>query len=167
MMAPTDEVIAVAEVVRNAAELYVTHMRDEADNALVSIEKTLRIGRRRMRTWLICHHKCSMGPENYGRSVETLPRIDSATDKQRADFDVYPYAAGSTVLMPERLRPDVPVQSPGLCHTQNAPGACWTTSRVTGAPNCGMRPNVFCRPVRSSSKWTSRTYSVYWPIGLQ
>jgi hypothetical protein len=30
-----------------------------------------------------------------------------------------------------------------------------------------MRPNVFCRPVRSSSKWTSRTYSVYWPIGLQ
>ncbi|MBV8613634.1 MAG: amidohydrolase family protein, partial [Acetobacteraceae bacterium] len=25
-------------------------------------------------------------------------------------FDVYPYAAGSTVLIPDRLRPDVPVQ---------------------------------------------------------
>ncbi len=29
---------------------------------------------------------------------------------QRVDFDMYPYAAGSTVLMPERLCPDVPVQ---------------------------------------------------------
>jgi hypothetical protein len=30
--------------------------------------------------------------------------------EQKVAFDVYPYAAGSTVLMPERLRPDVPVQ---------------------------------------------------------
>jgi len=58
---------------------------------------------------VISHHKCSM-PENYGRSLETLPRIDVAAAAQRVDFDVYPYAAGSTVLMPERLRPDVPVQ---------------------------------------------------------
>jgi N-acyl-D-amino-acid deacylase len=58
---------------------------------------------------LTSHHKCSM-PENYGRSLETLPRIDVAAAAQRVDFDVYPYAAGSTVLMPERLRADVPVQ---------------------------------------------------------
>jgi N-acyl-D-amino-acid deacylase len=49
-------------------------------------------------------------PENFGRSVETLPLIDRAAGGQRVDFDVYPYAAGSTVLMPARLRPDVPVQ---------------------------------------------------------
>src|SRR5262249_52092278 len=53
--------------------------------------------------------KCSM-PENFGRSSETLPRLDAAAAQQRVDFDVYPYPAGSTVLMPERLRPDVPVQ---------------------------------------------------------
>jgi N-acyl-D-amino-acid deacylase len=109
MMAPTAEVIAVAEALRNAGGIYVTHMRDEANDVLVSIEETLRIGRAVNAPVVISHHKCSM-PENYGRAVETLPRIDAASGAQRVDFDVYPYAAGSTVLMPERLRPDVPVQ---------------------------------------------------------
>lgn len=109
MMAPTDEVIAVAEALRKAGGIYVTHMRDEANDVLVSIEETLRIGRAVDAPVVISHHKCSM-PENFGRSVETLPRIDAASTSQRVDFDVYPYAAGSTVLMPERLRPDVPVQ---------------------------------------------------------
>src|SRR5580698_2927244 len=109
MMAPTAEVIAVAEALRAAGGLYVTHMRDEANDVLVSIEETLQIGRAVNAPVVISHHKCAM-PENYGRSVETLPRIDAAAAGQRVDFDVYPYAAGSTVLMPARLRPDVPVQ---------------------------------------------------------
>ena len=109
MMAPTAEVIAVAEALRNAGGLYVTHMRDEANDVILSIEETLQIGRAVNAPVVISHHKCSM-PENYGRSVETLPHIDNAAHTQRVDFDVYPYAAGSTVLMPERLRPDVPVQ---------------------------------------------------------
>jgi N-acyl-D-amino-acid deacylase len=109
MQAPTDEVIAVAEALRDAGGLYVTHMRDEANDVLASIEETLRIGRAVNAPVVISHHKCSM-PENYGRSVETLSQIDAAAAVQRVDFDVYPYAAGSTVLMPERLRPDVPVQ---------------------------------------------------------
>ena len=58
---------------------------------------------------VISHHKCSM-PENFGRSVETLPLIDKGGEGQKVDFDIYPYAAGSTVLMPHRLRKDVPVQ---------------------------------------------------------
>jgi N-acyl-D-amino-acid deacylase len=109
MMAPTDEVIAVAEALRNVGGLYVTHMRDEANDVLRSIEETLQIGRAANAPVVISHHKCAM-PENYGRSVETLPRIDAAAAAQRVDFDVYPYAAGSTVLMPQRLRPDVAVQ---------------------------------------------------------
>ena len=109
MMAPTDEVIAVAEALRNAGGIYVTHMRDEANDVLLSIEETLNIGGAVNVPVVISHHKCSM-PENYGRSAETLPFIDQAARTQRVDFDVYPYAAGSTVLMPERLRPDVPVQ---------------------------------------------------------
>jgi N-acyl-D-amino-acid deacylase len=109
MQAPTDEVIAVAEALRDAGGLYVTHMRDEANDVLASIEETLRIGHAVNAPVVISHHKCSM-PENYGRSVETLSQIDAAAAVQRVDFDVYPYAAGSTVLMPERLRPDVPVQ---------------------------------------------------------
>jgi N-acyl-D-amino-acid deacylase len=109
MMAPTDEVIAVAEALRAVGGLYVTHMRDEANDVLKSIEETLSIGRAVNVPVVISHHKCAM-PENYGRSVETLPVIDAAAAKQRVDFDIYPYHAGSTVLMPARLRKDVPVQ---------------------------------------------------------
>ena len=109
MMAPTEEVIAVAEALRAAGGIYVTHMRDEAKDVLLSIEETLKIGRSVNAPVVISHHKCSM-PENFGRSVETLPLMDRAASSQKVDFDVYPYPAGSTVLMPERLRPDVPVQ---------------------------------------------------------
>jgi N-acyl-D-amino-acid deacylase len=109
MMAPTDEVIAVAEALRGAGGLYVTHMRDEGKDVLLSIEETLQIGRAVNVPVVISHHKCAM-PENYGRSAETLPRIDAGARQQPVAFDVYPYHAGSTVLMPERLRPDVAVQ---------------------------------------------------------
>lgn len=109
MLAPTSEVIAVAEALRAAGALYVTHMRDEANDVLQSIEETLQIGRAVNAPVVISHHKCAM-PENYGRSVETLPRIDAGAAAQPVAFDVYPYAAGSTVLMPQRLRKDVPVQ---------------------------------------------------------
>ena len=45
MHAPTSEVIAVAEALRAAGGIYVTHMRDEANDVLLSIEETLKIGR--------------------------------------------------------------------------------------------------------------------------
>jgi len=109
MHAPTDEVIAVAEALRAAQGLYVTHMRNEADDVLSSIEETLKIGRIVDVPVIISHHKCTM-PENFGRSYETLPTIDRGAMDQRVAFDVYPYVAGSTVLIPERLRQDVPVQ---------------------------------------------------------
>jgi N-acyl-D-amino-acid deacylase len=109
MMAPTEEVIAVAEALRAVGGLYVTHMRDEANDVLLSIEETLRIGRAVDVPVVISHHKCAM-PENFGRSVETLPVIDQGAAGQKVDFDVYPYAAGSTSLMPSRLRKDVAVQ---------------------------------------------------------
>ncbi len=109
MHAPTEEVIAVAEALRAQGGLYVTHMRDEGEGVLESIEETLRIGRAVDAPVVISHHKCSM-PENYGRSVETLPVIERHAATHSVAFDVYPYAAGSTVLMPFRLREDVAVK---------------------------------------------------------
>jgi N-acyl-D-amino-acid deacylase len=107
--APTDEVIAVAEALREARGIYVTHMRNEGDDVLLSIEETLKIGRAVDVPVVISHHKCTM-PENFGRSVETLPAIDRGAMDQDVAFDVYPYVAGSTVLIPDRLRQDVPAQ---------------------------------------------------------
>ena len=109
MHATTDEVIAVAEALRAARGIYVSHMRNEADDVLISIEETLRIGLAVDSPVVISHHKCTM-PENYGRSIETLPALDRGAMDQEVAFDVYPYVAGSTVLIPERLRQDVPVQ---------------------------------------------------------
>jgi N-acyl-D-amino-acid deacylase len=107
--APTDEVIAVAEALREARGIYVTHMRNEGDDVLLSIEETLKIGRAVDVPVVISHHKCTM-PENFGRSVETLPAIDRGAMDQDVAFDVYPYVAGSTVLIPDRLRQDVPAR---------------------------------------------------------
>lgn len=109
IMAPTEEVIAVAEALRAAGGLYVTHMRDEANGVLDSIAETLRIGREAGAPVLISHHKCAQ-PENFGRSVETLPAIAAGAARQQVAFDVYPYAAGSTVLMPAKVREDVPTR---------------------------------------------------------
>jgi len=108
MNATTEEVIAVAEALRPYDGLYTTHMRDEADHVLASIEETMQIGRKAGITVHISHHKCSM-PENYGRSVQTLALLDAYAQSQHFNFDMYPYPAGSTVLMPDRLREDVRV----------------------------------------------------------
>lgn len=106
--ATTEEVIAVAEALTEAGGMYVTHMRDEADGILDSIEETLRIGRAAKVPVVMSHYKCTM-PQNWGRSVETLRRLDEAAARQRVWVDVYPYHASSTVLMPERLRDEVRV----------------------------------------------------------
>lgn len=107
--APTEEVIAIAEALRAARGLYVTHMRDEGVGVLNSIEETLKIGRDSGAPVVISHHKCAM-PENYGRSNETLPLLEKNARTQEVAYDVYPYAAGSTVLMLHVLRDDVPVK---------------------------------------------------------
>lgn len=106
--ATTEEVIAVGEALRTSGGMYVTHMRDEADKVCASIEETLKIGRQIGVPVHISHHKCSM-PENYGRSVQTLALIEAASSMQEVAFDVYPYPAGSTVLMPDRVRDDARV----------------------------------------------------------
>jgi N-acyl-D-amino-acid deacylase len=107
--APTAEVVAVAEALRDRGGLYVTHMRDEGAGVLASIEETLHIGRAVGAPVVISHHKCA-NPENYGRSPSTLAAIDAGAANQRVAFDCYPYAAGSTVLMPEKVREDVPAR---------------------------------------------------------
>lgn len=108
MHATTEEVIAVAEPLRAAGGMYFTHMRDEADKVCASIEETLKIGKRLGVPAWISHHKCSM-PENYGRSVQTLALLEASAALQEVAYDMYPYPAGSTVLMPDRLRDDVRV----------------------------------------------------------
>ncbi len=100
--APQAEVIALAELLAPAGGIYTTHMRDEADDVERSLEETFETARRARVPVVISHHKCS-GRANWGRSVQTLERIDQTRSHQPIGLDVYPYAASSTVLMPELM----------------------------------------------------------------
>ena len=98
--APTDEVVALAEVSAGFDGLYVTHMRSEADAVETALDEAFEIGKRAGLPVVVSHHKCA-GAANFGRSTDTLARIEAARGRQRVGLDVYPYTAGSTVLVPD------------------------------------------------------------------
>ncbi|MDJ0776505.1 MAG: D-aminoacylase [Gammaproteobacteria bacterium] len=103
--ASTAEVVDIARVLNEYEHaVFATHMRDEGDAVLEAVEETLAIGRRAQVPVIISHHKCA-GPNNYGRSRDTLARIDAARAAGRpVGFDVYPYTASSTSLLPRFVR---------------------------------------------------------------
>jgi N-acyl-D-aspartate/D-glutamate deacylase len=98
--ADADEVVALAEIVAEKGGVYTTHMRDEYDRVVDSLEETFDTARRAKVPVVISHHKCAQ-PENWGRSKETLALIAAAAKRQPVGLDAYPYTAGSTVLVPE------------------------------------------------------------------
>ncbi|MEE9414916.1 MAG: D-aminoacylase [Acidimicrobiales bacterium] len=100
--ATTVEVIALARIAGEHGGFHSTHMRDEGDRVVDSLHETFRIGKEADVPVVISHHKTS-GMSNHGRTVETLPLIDAAASEQSLTFDVYPYNAASTVLMPEMI----------------------------------------------------------------
>lgn len=100
--APTEEVIELAKALAPVGGMHTTHMRDEADRVLDSLNETFRIGREARAPVVISHHKCAGAP-NHGRSVETLALIEEARKRQPLGLDAYPYVAGSTVLDPRRF----------------------------------------------------------------
>ncbi|HUQ73225.1 MAG TPA: D-aminoacylase [Burkholderiales bacterium] len=99
--APTDEVIEVCRPLSQRNALYVTHMRNEGDNILASLEETFRIGRELGVPVVISHHKVA-GQPNHGRSKETLPLIEARMKSQAIGLDCYPYCASSTILSASR-----------------------------------------------------------------
>jgi N-acyl-D-amino-acid deacylase len=96
--ASTSEVVEVAAALREYGGLYTSHIRDEADKVVESLEEALLIGREAGVPTIVSHHKC-MGRRNFGRSVETLALLDEARQHQHLAWDVYPYAAASTLLI--------------------------------------------------------------------
>ena len=95
--APTEEVIDVCRPLKARNGIYCTHMRDEADAVLDSLEETFRIGRELGVPVVISHHKVA-GRANHGRSRETLPVIEKRMAEQAVSLDCYPYCASSTIL---------------------------------------------------------------------
>jgi N-acyl-D-amino-acid deacylase len=100
--APTAEIIEVCRPLSEFGGLYVTHMRNEDDHIIESMEETFGIGRTLGVPVVISHHKC-VGAPNHGRSPETLALIEKTLRAQPVGLDCYPYIASSTVLRYDRL----------------------------------------------------------------
>ena len=100
--APMAEVVALLETLAGTGAVYATHMRDEGDGILDSLVESFETARRAGVPLIISHHKC-MGQRNFGRSPQTLAMIERAQREQPLGLDAYPYAAGSTELLPELI----------------------------------------------------------------
>ena len=95
--ADIEELALLARIAGDAGGVYTTHIRDESDKVIDSLDEAFATGRRGGVPVVVSHHKCA-GPRNWGRTVQTLAHIDAARTRQPIALDMYPYIAGSTVL---------------------------------------------------------------------
>ncbi|OZI30741.1 D-aminoacylase [Bordetella genomosp. 10] len=102
MPATTEELMGVAQVLREYGGIYASHIRDEADHIFAALDEAFAVGAAGQAPVLVSHHKL-IGPKNHGRSVQTLAHIASAAERQPVRLDAYPYVAGSTILRKDRL----------------------------------------------------------------
>ncbi|WP_308217692.1 N-acyl-D-amino-acid deacylase family protein [Paenalcaligenes niemegkensis] len=98
--APTEEIIEVGQPLGRHKGLYATHMRNEADRVMESLEETFVIGKELGINVVISHHKLA-GVRYHGMSGKTLQRIKDAMAEQPVCLDCYPYNASSTMLHPD------------------------------------------------------------------
>lgn len=97
---PWDEVAELVAEVGAAGGVYTAHIRDETDDVIEAIDEACRIAEAGGAPLIISHHKVA-GRNNFGRSPETLARIEAAMQRHPTGFDVYPYVAGSSLLSAE------------------------------------------------------------------
>ena len=100
----TGELIELCRVMAEYDGVYVTHIRNEADDLITSVEEAIKIGREAGCKVQLSHHKAS-GRQNHGKVARTLEMMEEA----RADgidvcCDAYPYIAGSSTI--DALLPD-------------------------------------------------------------
>ena len=101
--APTEEVIEVCRPLTGTGAVYATHMRNEAERCIDSLNETFEIGRALDVPVVISHHKLQREP-NFGKSKLTLPLIHAAMRCQCVALDYYPYNASSTMLHTEEAK---------------------------------------------------------------
>ncbi len=96
--ASSEEIAALAGIVRRRGGLYFTHLRDEANDVFDAVDEAIRVGEETGIHVQIVHMKLS-GLDNWGRAEELLGRIEAARARGVAlDCDQYPYTAASNPL---------------------------------------------------------------------
>ena len=91
--AKTEEIIALASVASKFSGIYATHMRDESDSVLESIDEAVRIGREAHIPVEIWHFKAA-GKANWGRMPDLAARVNKArAEGGDVTADTYAYTA--------------------------------------------------------------------------
>jgi N-acyl-D-amino-acid deacylase len=100
--ATAQEIIAIGAAMAHTGAILTSHIRDEGDQIDAALDEALEIGRLLNVPLIISHHKL-VGTQNHGRAKQTLARIRAAARTQSVCVDCYPYAASSTMLLPQRV----------------------------------------------------------------
>lgn len=95
----TEEIIELAKVAAEYNGVYVTHLRDQVDGLVQSVQEAIDIGKGANISVVISHHK-TVGIKNFGKVNETLKLLDEVMEEDGIDTcsDTYPYITGSTTL---------------------------------------------------------------------
>ena len=99
MAAPADtrELIELCKHVKHHNGAYITHIRNEGDNLLPSVDEAIEIGKQSGIPVIFSHHKAT-GTKNHGLTQTSLARIDHARTHMDIAMDLYPYTFSSTAL---------------------------------------------------------------------
>ncbi|MFI6290871.1 amidohydrolase family protein [Nonomuraea sp. NPDC050790] len=96
--APTDELVALGEVVARHDGMYISHLRSEGDHFLEAVAELIEIGRRAGVRAEIYHLKAA-GRDNWRKMAQVIEHVEAARAAgQPVTADVYPYLAGQTQL---------------------------------------------------------------------
>lgn len=95
--APMAEMQRLVNIVGAHGALYTTHMRNEHDGLLDSLQESFSTARRAGADLVISHLKCA-GAGNWGRAPLALAALEKAAGEQSCNCDCYPYSASSTTL---------------------------------------------------------------------
>ena len=96
--AKSDEIEELCRVVVRYGGVYATHMRDEGDRLIESIDESIDVAKKTGVSLQISHFKIAY-PRNWHKIEDALARVEKAKKNGVAIFcDRYPYIAGSTGL---------------------------------------------------------------------
>lgn len=97
--AKTDELIALAKVVKEEGGILSAHIRNEGDQLIEAVEEYLHIIKESGCKAIFSHHKSAEKP-NWGKIKTTLAMIDKANEEGAEIYlDVYPYTASGTTML--------------------------------------------------------------------
>lgn len=98
VFAKTDEIVALAKVVKNYGGVYASHIRNEDYRVFDAIDEAVTIGRESGVPVEISHLKIT-GKSSWGKSAQIIEKIKGYR-AQGLDVmaDQYPYTASSTIL---------------------------------------------------------------------